>query len=62
VEVNDEGLVIERKGKKSTLPVDTVVVCAGQEPLRELYESFDPAKSKSGTPAFLIGGAQEAGT
>jgi 2,4-dienoyl-CoA reductase (NADPH2) len=61
VEVNDDGLVIERKGTRTTLPVDTVVVCAGQEPLRDLYESFDSAKTNSDTQAFLIGGAQEAG-
>lgn len=59
VEINDTGLVIERGGKQRTLEVDTVVVCAGQEPLRDLCEPL------AGTPSpkrvFLIGGAQEAG-
>ena len=40
VEINDDGLVIERKKKRETLSVDTVVICAGQEPLRSLYESL----------------------
>lgn len=57
VEVTDAGLVIERQGQRSTLAVDTVVVCAGQESLRDLYEPL----SKQGKKVFLIGGAQEAG-
>lgn len=40
VEITDDGLVIERKKKLQTLAVDTVVVCAGQEPLRTLYEEL----------------------
>ena len=56
IEVNDEGLVIERAGKQSTLPVDTVVICAGQEPQRELYDGL----IKNNKPVFLIGGSQEA--
>lgn len=56
--ISDEGLLIERKGKKETLKVDTVVICAGQESLRKLYSSSSsPAKQRF----FLIGGAQEAG-
>lgn len=57
VEINDSGLVIERKGKQTTLEVDTVVICAGQEPLRELLE---PAKAL-GKKVFIVGGAYEAG-
>ena len=59
VEVSADGLVIERAGKRSVLPVDTVVQCAGQLPYRPLHEALqargDTAK------LFLIGGAQEAG-
>ena len=40
-----------KEGK--TLPVDTVVVCAGQEPCRELFEPLQAA----GIPVTLIGGA-----
>lgn len=64
VEINDDGLVIERKGKKTTLPVDTVVICAGQEPLRELLEPLTKpvgSGAAKGPSVFMIGGAQEAG-
>ena len=57
VEVTEEGLVIERKGKTMTLPVDTIVVCAGQTPLRSLQQEL----GEGGPKVFLIGGAQEAG-
>ena len=57
VEVTEEGLVIDRKGTKMTLPVDTVVVCAGQTPLRTLQKEL----GEDGPKVFLIGGAQEAG-
>lgn len=57
VEVNDSGLVISRGGKETTLPVDTVVICAGQEPYRDLLEPLKAA----GKPVFLIGGSYEAG-
>jgi 2,4-dienoyl-CoA reductase (NADPH2) len=56
VEVNDEGLVIQRAGKQSLLPVDTVIICAGQEPQRELYDALMQMKK----PVFLIGGSLEA--
>lgn len=69
IEINDSGLVIERKGQVMTLPVDTVVLCAGQEPLRTLYDQLTHQLSWStshGTNAalknvFMIGGAVEAG-
>ena len=54
--VDDEGLHIELDGKVSCLAVDNVVVCAGQEPAREL---FDTLQAK-GCDAHLIGGASEA--
>ena len=57
IEVNDDGLVIERGGKRQTLAVDTVVICAGQESYKPL---LDPL-AKLGKPVFLIGGSQEAG-
>jgi 2,4-dienoyl-CoA reductase (NADPH2) len=58
VEINDEGFVIEQNGKKTTLPVDTVVICAGQEPLRELEAQL---KGNAAQKVFMIGGAFEAG-
>jgi 2,4-dienoyl-CoA reductase (NADPH2) len=57
LEINDNGLLIERNGKQLTLSVDTVVICAGQVSLKTL---FDPLLL-SGKKVFLIGGAQEAG-
>ena len=58
VEINEEGLVVERKGQTITLPVDTVVICAGQIPLRTLHEELSKEDSLN---VFMIGGAQEAG-
>ena len=34
--VSDSGLTVKRGDKEEVLPVDTVVICAGQEPLRDL--------------------------
>lgn len=64
LEVTDEGLVIESDGSKRTLSVDTVVVCAGQEPDRSLQKPLTlpgTATSQARPPkVFLIGGSQEA--
>eukprot|EP00596_Hydrurales_sp_CCMP1899_P005150 CAMPEP_0119037778 /NCGR_PEP_ID=MMETSP1177-20130426/6280_1 /TAXON_ID=2985 /ORGANISM="Ochromonas sp, Strain CCMP1899" /LENGTH=716 /DNA_ID=CAMNT_0006999457 /DNA_START=272 /DNA_END=2422 /DNA_ORIENTATION=- len=58
IEVNDQGLVIERgAGKRMTLEVDTIVICAGQVCHNELYAPIE----KAGSRVFLIGGSQEAG-
>ena len=43
-------------GEPTVLDVDTVIVCAGQEPLRGLYDDLVAA----GMAADLIGGAFEA--
>lgn len=53
--VDDTGLHISlKKGGKRLLRVDHVIVCAGQEPLKELEEPLKMA----GIPTFLIGGAE----
>jgi 2,4-dienoyl-CoA reductase (NADPH2) len=52
-----DGMVIEVDGKEQKLDVDTIVVCAGQNPMRELADGF---KSKTGRAVHLIGGAFEA--
>lgn len=57
IEVNDDGFVIEQKGVKRTLPVDTVVICAGQVSESSLFDQLMMIGSK----AYIIGGAQEAG-
>lgn len=41
------------QGEDRLLPVDTVIVCAGQDPLRELQQSLEDA----GVNVHLIGGA-----
>ncbi|GAB2743837.1 NADPH-dependent 2,4-dienoyl-CoA reductase [Amycolatopsis magusensis] len=55
--IDDDGLHISfgpRHERPRVLDVDTVVVCAGQEPVRELAEQLD------GLPVHLIGGADVA--
>ncbi|MBC7649179.1 MAG: FAD-dependent oxidoreductase [Vitreoscilla sp.] len=47
----------EKRTDGTVLEVDTIVLCAGQEPLQELLEPLKTA----GINAHLIGGAQEAG-
>ncbi|MEV0123976.1 NADPH-dependent 2,4-dienoyl-CoA reductase [Streptomyces sp. NPDC050703] len=54
--IDDAGLHITVDGVSSVLPVDTVVLCAGQEPRRGLYEELIAA----GRSAHLIGGADVA--
>jgi 2,4-dienoyl-CoA reductase (NADPH2) len=56
VKVDDAGLHIKLKGKVEVLDVDYVIVCAGQDPLKELLE---PLKA-SGISTFLIGGSEAA--
>jgi 2,4-dienoyl-CoA reductase (NADPH2) len=56
VKIDDEGLHVTIKGQPQVLPVDNVVICAGQEPLRELYAPLQAA----GIKVHLIGGAKEA--
>lgn len=54
--IDDEGLHITRAEQSSCLPVDTVIICAGQEPRRELYQPL----LDMGKPVHLIGGADVA--
>ncbi|MEW1699146.1 NADPH-dependent 2,4-dienoyl-CoA reductase [Streptomyces sp. NPDC091278] len=54
--IDDEGLHLTVGGEARLLPVDTVVLCAGQEPRRDLYEELVAA----GRTAHLIGGADVA--
>ncbi|SLI07906.1 Probable NADPH dependent 2,4-dienoyl-CoA reductase FadH [Mycobacteroides abscessus subsp. abscessus] len=55
--IDDEGLHIsfgERRARPRVIPVDNVVVCAGQESVRELAEPLRAA----GVRVHLIGGAE----
>lgn len=54
--IDDDGLHLTVNGEQHVLPVDTVVLCAGQEPRRDLYEELRAA----GRPVHLIGGADVA--
>lgn len=54
--VDDNGLRIRIDGQEQTLPVSHVVICAGQEPRRDLHAALLAA----GVDAHLIGGADVA--
>ena len=54
--LDDDGFRIRVDGQEQVLPVDHVVICAGQEPRRELFDALQAA----GTAAHLIGGADVA--
>jgi len=55
-QIDDKGLHVKIDGAEKLLEVDTIIVCAGQEPLRELVEPLEAA----GVSARLIGGADVA--
>ncbi|MFM4824500.1 FAD-dependent oxidoreductase [Aeromonas bivalvium] len=54
--IDDEGLHIQVGEARQCLPVDNVIICAGQEPLRELQAGLQAA----GKPVHIIGGADVA--
>jgi 2,4-dienoyl-CoA reductase (NADPH2) len=54
--IDDAGLTIRHGGESRLLAVESVVVCAGQEPRRELMEGLD----RAGVKARLIGGSLHA--
>jgi 2,4-dienoyl-CoA reductase (NADPH2) len=54
--IDDAGLNVLIDGKARVLAVDTIVICAGQEPVRALYCDLVAA----GRRAHLIGGAERA--
>ena len=56
VRVDDAGLHVVVDGTPQALDVDTIVICAGQEPRRELVATLEAA----GTKPVLIGGADVA--
>lgn len=59
--IDDDGLHVTVDGREEVIGVDTVVVCAGQEPRRELYEALREAGGEgSGRSVHLIGGADVA--
>jgi 2,4-dienoyl-CoA reductase (NADPH2) len=47
----------EQRRDPTLIPADTIVLCTGQEPLRELQAPLEAA----GVKVHLVGGALEAG-
>ena len=56
LKVDDNGLWVEIGGEERCLNVDNVIICAGQEPLRELQAGL----TQQGINTHLIGGADVA--
>jgi 2,4-dienoyl-CoA reductase (NADPH2) len=57
LKIDDAGLHIRiGEGEEKLLPVDNIVICAGQDPLRELYDGL----VAGGQSVHLIGGADVA--
>ena len=56
LKIDDAGLHTLVNGEPRLFEVDTIIVCAGQTPLRTLYDELLAA----GVPARLVGGAYEA--
>ncbi len=54
--IDDEGVHVTIDGARRVLPADHVVLCAGQEPARELFDALIAASVR----ATRIGGADEA--
>lgn len=57
--IDDQGLHVsfgEARENPQVIPADTVVLCAGQNPLRELADALEA----KGTPCHVIGGADVA--
>ncbi|MBL4907785.1 MAG: NADPH-dependent 2,4-dienoyl-CoA reductase [Sneathiella sp.] len=56
LKIDDEGLHLLMGGEQQVLDVDTIILCAGQTPLRSLYDELDGGDIK----VTLVGGAYEA--
>ncbi len=57
LQIDDQGLHVRvAEGEPQVLPVDTVILCAGQDPLRELQDEL----VAGGASVHLIGGADVA--
>jgi 2,4-dienoyl-CoA reductase (NADPH2) len=54
--IDDDGLHLSLGGEEHTLEVDTIVLCTGQDPARELHEEL----AERGIASHLIGGADVA--
>ena len=54
--IDDQGLHYTKAEQSNILEVDTVIICAGQSPLKELYTALE----SSGKNIHIIGGADMA--
>ncbi len=52
--IDNDGLHVTVGTEDRVIPADTVVICAGQEPARELYDALE----RQGKAVHLIGGAK----
>ena len=57
LKIDDLGLHIQKAGEEILLQVDTIIICAGQEPLNDLQAPLE----EQGMNVHLIGGADQAG-
>ena len=57
--IASEGLVIEVDGQEGVIPADTIIVCAGQEAERSLYDAL--IRMQPAARIHVIGGADRAG-
>jgi 2,4-dienoyl-CoA reductase (NADPH2) len=59
--IDDQGLHITVNGKSRLLEVDNVIICAGQDPRRDLATALHALDAgKKGVNVHLIGGADVA--
>lgn len=56
VKIDDDGLHVKQAGEDKLLAVDNVIICAGQEPNRDLQDAL----LALGKPVHVIGGAEVA--
>ncbi|MDE1482237.1 FAD-dependent oxidoreductase [Xenorhabdus bovienii] len=56
LKIDDQGLHISRNGEQQCLEVENVIICAGQEPLKDLYQPLQTM----GKNVHVIGGADVA--
>lgn len=54
--IDNEGLDVTVKGETQFIPADTIILCAGQEPLQSLYLAL----KQRGVSAHLTGGTAQA--
>jgi 2,4-dienoyl-CoA reductase (NADPH2) len=52
--IDDAGVHVAVDGKEQVVAADTVILCTGQEPLRQLADALE----KGGRKPHLIGGAR----